>query len=80
MPAGVPQPLGCMQINDVAHLQPCPREAYQGSRCISEVPSAAAGRGRASGAECVAGFELDSAALDGRLALLYRGGAQNIKR
>lgn len=70
---GIAQPLGRMQINGVASLKPCPREAYQPNVCMSDAPAATA-RERAAGTECLAAFELDSAALDGRLALLYRGG------
>jgi hypothetical protein len=61
------QPLGCMQVNDVANLSPCPRGTFapgEGVFDTGETPP-----------ECVAAFELDSNALDGRLALLYRAGA-----
>lgn len=62
------QPLGCMQVNDIANLLPCPRGCSAPGKgvfaTVGEEPP-----------ECVAAFELDSNALDGRLALLYRVGA-----
>ena len=62
------QPLGCMQVNDMANLSPCPRGSFAAGEgvfdTVGEQPP-----------ECVAAFELDSNALDGRLALLYRAEA-----
>jgi tubulin polyglutamylase complex subunit 2 len=64
------QPLGCMQVNDVANLSPCPRGSFAPGEGVFE-PDERAGEKP----ECVAAFELDSTALDGRLALLYTAGA-----
>ena len=75
-----------MQVNDIANLTAFPRATFakeSGARFESAGgPRPAAAQGRtaaaaalaAGGAECMAAFELDSTALDGRLALLYRGG------
>jgi hypothetical protein len=71
---GVVMPLGRMQVNDLANLKPCPREVYQGKPCAGN-PGRLGDQEAAS--ECVAGFELDSSALDGRVALLYRGGGKH---
>ena len=62
------QPLGCMQINDVANLSPCPRGSFVPGEGVFDMNGE-------EPLECVAAFELDSNALDGRLALLYRAGA-----
>jgi hypothetical protein len=70
-------PLGCMQVNGVASLSPYPREAYQGHPFVDDstsVERVRLGSGSTPPPECVAAFELDGSALDGRLALLYRGG------
>ena len=80
------QPLGCMQVNDIANLTTFPRATFakeSGARfesaggprpAAAAQGTAAAAALAADSAECMAAFELDSTALDGRLALLYRGG------
>ena len=81
--AGTKKPLGSMQINELSKLSALPKQSYCDRTHGGDISSGPASSNALShhgnmvsgDADCVGAFDLDSTALDGRVALLYRGGA-----
>ena len=73
------QPFGCMHVNAITEIKPCPRETFKGHQWYTDVNNSQTSSSVAITAlECVAAFFLDSGVLDGRLCLVYRGGLYSI--